>query len=614
MDKNQTVGITLISLLLLAYLAYFSIYPPAPEVNTKQINDSIAQIQKQAQVEAQAAVQQLPDSVLKQQKGVWAAGLKGEEKEVIVENQDLKVTLSSKGGKIVAVQLKNYKTFDKQPLFLVTPKGSEQKLEIGTNVGNLDLYNLYYTVTQNTPQSVTFKMQVADNQFVEQTYSLEPQGFTLAYQLNTQGMDSHITNKVATFSWQNELQRNEKNIELSRTQSTVNFFTQDGDLEAISEAEQDFEELKAETPVRWVAHKEKFFTAGILTNKVFNNLYTSTEVPKETQLKKVKTLYMSMQMPLTDLANNAAGIRFAFVPNDYDVAKAIAEGYQKNVYLGWAIFAPINIYLIRPVFQFFESITSNYGIVIFLLVLAIKLALFPLVYKSYISMAKTRVLKPEIDEIKERVGDDMLALQQEQMALYQKVGVNPLSGCIPVLAQMPILLAMFNFFPNLIDLRQKGFLWADDLSSYDTIVNLPFTIPFYGDHVSLFTILMTISTLVYTYYNNQMTMSSASNNPQQSMMVFMSYTMPLIFFFVLNSFSSGLTYYYFLSNVITIVQQLAIRSFVDDKKIRAILEENKKKNANNPQKKGGGFQSRLQDMMKAQAELAKQQQDQNKKK
>jgi YidC/Oxa1 family membrane protein insertase len=255
----------------------------------------------------------------------------------------------------------------------------------------------------------------------------------------------------------------------------------------------------------------------------------------------------------------------------------------------------------KPIFSFLESITPNYGLNIFLLVLLIKMALFPLVYKAYLSMAKTRVLKPEMDEIRQRCGDDMLKIQQEQSALYQKVGVNPLSGCIPMLAQSPILFAMFNFFPNLIDLRQKSFLWADDLSSYDSVLNLPFAIPFYGDHVSLFTILMTVSTLIYTYYNNQMTMSSS--NPQQAPMIIMSYAMPIIFLFVLNSFSAGLTYYYFLSNVITIAQQLSIRRFVDDKDIRQKLEEYQKKNI---EKKPSGFQARLADMMKAQAELAKQ--------
>ncbi len=597
MDKNQTIGLVLISLLLIGYLAYFSIFPPPVEADNNATPIKKEQVKTNQQVEQ--AVTQVLDSQAIAQKGIFAVGMKGEEKNITLENKDIKIVFSTLGGKISNVELKNYKTFDKKPLILFD-KDNLTSLEVETTVGKIDLYKLYYQVVESSANKVVFRMLATDNQYIEQVYSIQPEGFAVTYRMNTKGIESTISSKNTVFAWENGIKQLEKSLEVCRTQATVNFYTNEGDLESISETTTSFEELKAEKPVKWVAHKQKFFNSALVTDKIFTDLETQTEA-NEKQPYIVKTLSMRFNLPLADLADDKANIRFVFAPNDYTIADNITEGYHKNVYLGWKFFAPINVYIMKPIFSFLEGITPNYGLNIFLLVLLIKMALFPLVYKAYLSMAKTRVLKPEMDEIRERLGDDAMKIQQEQMALYSKVGVNPLSGCIPMVAQMPILLAMFNFFPNLIDLRQKSFLWADDLSSYDSIVNLPFMVPFYGDHVSLFTILMTISTLIYTYYNNQMTMSSS--NPQQAPMIVMSYAMPVIFLFVLNSFSSGLTYYYFLSNVITIAQQLSIRRFVDDKDIRKILDENHKKNVNNPQKESGGMMARF---MKAQTELAKQ--------
>lgn len=598
MDKNQTIGLVLISLLLLGYLTYFSIFPPPVEENKDISITKIEQVQN-TKIPNNPAITQDLDSNLLQAKGVFAVGMKGEQNKVVLENKDIKVTLNTFGGKITEVELKNYKTFDQKPLILFDADNLTS-LEVETAVGKIDLYSLFYTVAENSTNKVVFRMANSENQYIEHSYSIAPEGFAVTYRMRSKGMEGSMKSSNGIFSWQNDIKQLEKSLEICRTQATVNFYTNEGDFEAISEASSSFEELNAEKPVKWVAHKQKFFNSGIVTNKLFHSLHTQTNVDSKNP-KAVKTLAMNFAFPLADLADEQANIRFTFAPNDYDIAKNITEGYEKNVYLGWKFFAPINVYIMKPIFSFLESITPNYGLNIFLLVLLIKMALFPLVYKAYLSMAKTRVLKPEMDEIRQRCGDDMLKIQQEQSALYQKVGVNPLSGCIPMLAQSPILFAMFNFFPNLIDLRQKSFLWADDLSSYDSVLNLPFAIPFYGDHVSLFTILMTVSTLIYTYYNNQMTMSSS--NPQQAPMIIMSYAMPIIFLFVLNSFSAGLTYYYFLSNVITIAQQLSIRRFVDDKDIRQKLEEYQKKNI---EKKPSGFQARLADMMKAQAELAKQ--------
>ncbi|MEP5611726.1 MAG: membrane protein insertase YidC, partial [Cyclobacteriaceae bacterium] len=274
----------------------------------------------------------------------------------------------------------------------------------------------------------------------------------------------------------------------------------------------------------------------------------------------------------------------------------ISDEFEENLDMGWGPLPIVNKYLIIPIFHFLERFISNYGIIILIIVFIIRLLLSPLTYKSHMSMAKMRVMKPELDELKAKHDGDMTKAQQEQMKLYQKVGINPLSGCIPMLLQMPVLFALFFFFPNAVELRHQSFLWAHDLSTYDSILNLPFTIPFYGDHVSLFTLLMTVSTILITASNAQMTTI-------QGPMKTIQYMMPIMFLFVLNSYASGLTFYYFVSNMLTYGQTVMFRKLIDEDKIKAALEENRK---NSGTKKKSKFQSRLEDAMKASQEAQRQ--------
>jgi YidC/Oxa1 family membrane protein insertase len=354
-----------------------------------------------------------------------------------------------------------------------------------------------------------------------------------------------------------------------------------------------------------VSFKQKFFNSGIISDQALITSAKVSSVSNVNDTAHIKTLTADLTLSVAAALKNGLQLRYYFGPNKFKILDAVAPGYERNVYLGWPVISWVNKYLVVNVFAFFESYIANYGIIIILLVLLVKLILFPLSYKSYISMAKMKVLKPELDEIKARVGEENLqAIQQEQMKLYSQVGINPLSGCIPLLLQMPVLLAMFNFFPNAIELRQQAFLWATDLSTYDSVLNLPFFIPAYGNHVSLFTILMTISTLVWTWYNNQ---TSTVTGPMQSV----SYIMPVVFMFILNSLPAGLSFYYFVSNVVSIVQQQIIKRFVDEDKLHKKLQENKVKNAN---KKKTGFAARLEEAMRTAAEEQKKQQQQKDKK
>ncbi len=389
----------------------------------------------------------------------------------------------------------------------------------------------------------------------------------------------------------------EKDFSQSRAAATINYYGTDETFDNLSETATDSQKTAVEQPVTWITHKQKFFLAGLIQRgKGFTNVRVSTVAP-ETDTTAVKSLYTAATLPASSFAKpGVAEWQYYFGPNHYKTLKTVGFEFEKNVYLGWPVIREINKYIVVNVFSILEQITSNYGIIILVLVILIRILLLPLSFKSYVSMAKMKVLKPEIDAIKAKHGDDMAAVQQDQMKLYNQVGINPLSGCIPLLLQMPILLAMFNFFPSAIELRQEHLWWAEDLSTWDSIAALPFSIPGYGNHVSLFTILMTISTLAITWFNNQ-------TNTVQAQMQFLSYVMPVVFMFVLNSLPAGLSFYYLISNVVSLIQQIGIRRFVDEGKIRARLEANKVKNVD---KKPGKFAARLEAAMRSAEEARRQ--------
>lgn len=593
MDRNSTIGFVLIAALLFAYFAFF-----APDAN--QIAQEKAS--EQAKTEAMKP-QEIPAQVLDTAKlGSLSSLASGEVKEYVLENKDLKVFFSSKGGKVTRVLAKNYLTYSKQPVWLMDEQASQLSLQVPLAKDKVDLYALTFPKategSKGDSSTIAFTAEIGAGQFITQSYSLPKEGFTLGYNLETKGIQELDKSKNAQFIWKQKLRNFEKDAEQNRLGSTINYYTTSESFEKLNETSKEPETEKSELPVKWVAMKQKFFNTAIIAKNDFKTAELATSIDPS-DLEFVKYLSANLEFPASTLADNTLGFTYYFGPNQYQICKKVTDGFQENVYLGWPILNNLNRFVTVPIFNFLEKFISNYGLVILLLVLIIKAVLFPLSYRSYLSMAKIRVLKPEMDEIKARHGDDMQKSQQETMKLYQSVGVNPISGCVPQLLTIPVLLAIFNFFPNSIELRQQAFLWADDLSTYDVIAMLPFTVPFYGDHVSLFTILMTISTLIFTWYNNQV-----SANTLQGPMVAMSYVMPVVFMFVLNSLPAALSYYYLVSNVVTIGQQMLIKSFVDEGKIRAQLDANKVKIAAQPQK-ANRFMKRLEEAMKAQEEMKK---------
>ena len=614
MDRNQATGLFLISALLLIYLAFFA--PKGPK--TKPVDAAKAKTEAAARRAAPstnliAAPLAPADSAARvSQLGAFAAAAAtAEGAPIVLENANMRLELGARGGLPRAVRLKNYVTFEKQPLDLLSAQTGALDVALPLASGKtVRLSQLAFTAMGGAPGQQTLVADLGNGQRVVQTYSLPENAFTVNYALRLEGLGGVVAaGKNATLTWAYNPVRTERVLKQNRAAVTVNYRTEAGAFEHIAEGSANKDDsLALSEPVTWFTHKLPFFNAGLIAvDKPFAGADFATHGREETDTTILRHLRASVGLPIASLTSSAGGrYQFYFGPNDYKLLSKIAPDYGRNVYLGWGFFGWINKGLIIPIFHFLENLFTGpgrYGLIIVVLVLVVKTLLFPLTYKSYVSMAKMRVLKPEIDEIKARLGEEnTTAVQAETMQLYQEMGVSPLAGCIPTLATIPILLAMFNFFPGAIELRQEGFLWATDLSSYDEFARLPFTIPFYGSHVSLFTLLMTATTLVLTWQNNQ-------TSAMQGAMKFYSYLMPLIFMFVLNDFAAGLTWYYLVSNVVTIGQQAIIKKMVDDDSLRAKLEANRVKHLATPadQQKKPSFQARLAEAMKnAQQQAAEQ--------
>jgi YidC/Oxa1 family membrane protein insertase len=605
MDRNQVTGIVLITLLMIVYM--FFVNTQEDKVINKTVGDTIvfksptiASIGGDSVIAAAT-----PDSTMKKEYvdkyGVFAFAAKGEAKELTLENNNVKISLNTKGGIVSKALLKKYKTDQQKPLYVVDDTSSHLNLiatvnSAKANHGKVDFTNLYFTSSESQKGDTSiaeFRLNVSPEKYIVQTYSLAPESYVVKYSIQFFGMDNDIQNLPVEFLWKQRLPKNEEDILQARTRSTINYYTTSGDFDDLSEASVSEEKEMVDKPLKWIDMKQKFFSSAIIAQNSFEKGSLRSWVDPS-HPASVKDLEADLLIPIGDLKTGRGNFEYYFGPNHYQTMKKVTEGFDKNVYLGFPVINWVNKFVVIPTFNFLQRYIHNYGIIIIILGILVKLILLPLSYKSQISMAKMKVMKPELDEIKAKYGDDMQKVQAEQMTLYREVGINPLSGCIPVLLSMPVLLAMFSFFPHSIELRQQSFLWAHDLSTYDAPIRLPFTIPYYGSHVSIFTLLMTLSTLAYTYFNNQM--SSQVQGP----MKVVSYIMPVVFMFVLNSFPAGLSFYYFVSNLLSIGQQVVIRKFVDEDKIRHTLDENKKKHISGGAGTGkkSKWMQRVEDAMK----------------
>jgi YidC/Oxa1 family membrane protein insertase len=579
MDRSQATGLFLISALLLVYLFFFSPKDKVEQNKTQATTSTAAKAT--APTPGVAPVPQLDSAA-------------GPVRSIELQNPELTLTFSTQGGRVAAVRLNKYKTFFGKPLDLFDAQSARYNTKFRTLSGQtIDFAALNFsaaapTATADGGQQLAFTAPVGGGT-ITQTYTVPKTGYEVKYNLKMNGVA--VAQEPLQWSFVDNVRQTEQDLKQNRNHTTINHYLATEDHGHLEETSEKPEEMKIATPIKWAADKHDFFVAGLIADSqpFASGQFNATVNMADSTF--IKTLNTTLALPVADVTSAAGGqYRFFFGPNQFNLLKSTAPGFDRNVVLGWGPFRWVNRFLIIPVFNFLEQYISNYGVIILLLVVLIKLVTWPLTYKTYESQARMKVLKPELDEIKAKYGDDQVKTQQETMKLYTQFGVSPLSGCVPTLLTLPILFAMFQFFPNAIELRQEPFLWARDLSTYDNPILLPFALPFLGSHISLFTVLMTISTLFMTYQSTQMNTAA-----MQGPMKFYSYLMPLIFFFVLNSFASGLTWYYLVSNLVTLGQQALTRSFVNDDKIRAQLEANKVKNKD---KKPSGFQARLAEAMK----------------
>lgn len=588
MDRNSAIGLTLIAVLLWVYFTWFATTPaeapvtdPFPTVTADTVQQSTP-----------APVTGTTDTT------EWAAAPAAKEELTRIETNDLVLTFTNKGGVLKEVELKHYKTYYQKPLLLVSTGSNAFRLTATEGGKETDLYALWYSAESRKSgdtTEVTFTTPLGNGGYFRNTYRIPSSGYRVRYSMEaSQGV---LNNENLTYTWTDFIPPQEKDLNDSRTKTTINYYTIAGDFDGLSDTNLDPQAETLGESVKWVGIRQKFFVSAIIADRQFAGGEISTRV-NVADTSVVKAANVILRVPASDLAARPASFTYFFGPNDYKVITEITPGFDENLYIGWPPVSWVNKYLIIPIFHFLEKYVGNYGLIIVILVVIIKLLLTPLSYTSYLGMAKMRLLKPELDLIKEKNGDNMAQTQQDQMKLYQQAGVNPFSGCIPLLLQMPILFAMFYFFPVSVELRQQPFLWAEDLSTYDSVATLPFTIPFYGSHVSLFVLLMTASTLVYQWQNNQL---SSVTGPMKSL----SYIMPVVFMFVLNSFSAGLSFYYFVSNLVTFAQQAIIKRFVDEDKIKAVMEDHKKKMLSGTGTKSK-FMSKLEEAMKASEEARRQ--------
>lgn len=635
MNKENIIGLVLIFGLLIAYSVWMT--PSGDEIERRQrAQDSIAQIHQQrmetmkaeAELQAkqqaaasQAMVEEVDDAIMQSRLldryGSFAIAASGEDKVYQIETELYRLNISSKGGRIVSAELKDFQTWDTLPLQLISPDSSDFSLVFFANNRIINTSSLYFEPYWYQPsfegkekmkvvagENIEFGMRLYANnlygepdkqRYIEFKYTISGNNYMTAIDLNFAGMQNIIDDNTnfLELKWKNQLMRQEKNAKNERTTSTVIYRYMSEDMGELSETKDASESLK--TRLKWIAFKQQFFTTTLIASDNFLSAEVASYIrPEIADERYLKTMEADISIPYAASQSHTVSLQLYMGPTKYNILRQYDLRLERQIPLGWSFFLlqGLNRYAVIPVFNFLEGFNFNYGIIILILTILLKIVLFPLTYKTYISQARMRVLKPEVEELNQKFPkkEDAMKKQQALMALYKKAGVNPMSGCVPMLIQFPILIALFRFFPSSIELRQQSFLWAHDLSTYDSVLDLPFTIPFYGDHVSLFTLLMALSTVAYTYVNNKMMDTGSTQMPGMKMMMYM---MPVMFLGFFNNYSAGLSYYYMLTNLITFAQMFIIRRVIDENKIRQKIMENKKKPV-----KVSKFQKRLEEMAK----------------
>lgn len=611
LDTNSLIGFILIGAILIWMLF---LNPPAPEpaatedVQTEEAAEA-GEIIEKADIEEGFDGEDQNDSIritqARSRLGAfgYSAGLpSARAHSTTIENDVLALTVENKGGYISEALLKNFKTYDSIPVHIIKDGNASFNLSFTTTDGRvLNTQGLYFTptVSQNGENTVlSMKLKVSEDEFLEYRYVLRPDEYMLDFSIRSQGLSNVFSSsEEILLNWELKGYRHAKSIQYENRYTKLIYEYGNGDDDYLGGGELEEDEEK---DITYVAYKQHFFTSILLTDDPFEwGKFVSKNLVEDEEIDTVYTKYFSSTFPLElDAGELSYDLSWYYGPSDYEILNNYDRNLDEIMPLGWGIFGWLNQHVIIPFFSFLTGF-MGYGLAIIFMTIAIKIVLSPVQYKQYVSQAKMKILRPEINELNEKYKDNAMKKQQETMKLYSKAGASPMSGCLPALLQIPVFYALFQFFPSAFDLRQKGFLWADDLSSYDTIAQLPFSIPFYGDHVSLFPILASLAMLVYMMMTTGQTMQNAQQ-PGMPNMKFLMYLSPIFMLFFFNNYASGLSLYYLTSNLITIVLVLVIKNFIiDEDKIHAKIQENKKK-----PKKQGKFARKMQEMME-QAEQQK---------
>ena len=619
MEEKQSqistfVGMGLIFLLLFLWMQY-SKPPEKPEQAAEQTSaPQQAPAPQQAATVNQPVAQASTDSanqVMTNAKfGAFAAAGNGREQFEILENDLVKVTFSTKGGRIKEVFLKNFQKISadsagmesKNPVRLLEDNKNRFEYELpvnGTASGKVLSSDLYFTASKSG-NTITFRADAGQGRYFEQRYALRTGDYAIDYQVSGNGLQNVLSQQQLRLNWVNHLDKLEKNQTYERTMSSVYFKKSNGSPTYCDCRNNDVESLGQE-PVQWFAHSNQFFSTALLANGfAFREFVGETMLftDADPDLKLMRTT------AVVPFESGTANMTLYSGPNEFDRLRAMGSELEDIIPFGASIFGAINRWIMHPIFAFLSRYIGMAGIVILMLTLLVKLLVYPLTYRMVLSQSKMAALKPQLETLKKKHGDDQQAMSVETMKLYSTYGVNPLGGCLPVLLQMPIWFALYRFFPASIEFRQQSFLWATDLSSYDSILQLPFHLPFgAGSHLSLFTLIWVVTTLWYTWYSMKQMDSSSMQNDQMKVMKYMQYAMPVMFMFFFNSFASGLTLYLCFSNILNIGQTVVTKQFlIDNEKIKAQLEVQK-----NKPKKTGGFRERLENAMKEQQKLKEEQ-------
>ena len=598
-DKNSLTGFVLMAIILIVFNFFFFPEPVEQEISKNSISN---EVKEDRQVNQNIVTSNIKNNLTSNDEdtqlkyGSLAHTAKGEIDNYFLENEKLKISISNKGGRINSVIVKEgsggkkFSTYDNRELEIFNSDSSSFNLNFSTGI-SINSKDLFFKVVESSSKKITMRLEISSRNYVDFIYNLGNE-YLVDFDINLVGMNEIIPSSLnfMNLDWQMKTPQTEKSKTNQDMYTGIQYqYLVDKEVDYLSFTKTDEDEINSK--ISWVAFKQQFFSSILISKNGFDKP-TVLKSEKNENSDYIKDLSAKFELPFSHSRNETINFQFFFGPNHYKTLLSYGKGFEELVPLGWGIFGWVNKYVIIEIFDFLSNYIKSYGIIILLLTLIIKLALSPFTYKAYLSQAKMKVLKPEIDKLSEKhKSKDPMKVQQETMGLYRKAGVNPMGGCLPMLFQFPILIAMFRFFPASIELRQESFLWADDLSSYDSIYNLGFEIPFYGDHVSLFTLLMTISTLLYTRMNSQMATG------QMAQMKWMMYLMPVMFLGFFNNYAAGLSYYYFLANMFTFSQMYFMKKLVNEDAILAQLEANKKK----PKKKSK-FQKKLEDMQRKQEE------------